>query len=150
MPVVHTEVEVPGVPLTRVWDAVADFERYPETMRDVLEVRVLSRTERRARSDWRVLLNGSELTWTEDDVFEPEHRIVFDQVEGDLEVFRGEWVLEQRAGLVVVKLAVEFDLGIPSLAPLLDPIGVRAIMVNSRNMLDAIGVTSAGSGERGS
>ncbi len=50
---------------------MVDFERYPETTQDVLEVRYLSRSELLAESSWRVLLNGSELTWTEEDVFEP-------------------------------------------------------------------------------
>ena len=138
MPVVHSSLVIPHVPLHQVWDAVADFEAYPETMPDVLEVAFLDRAGDTASTSWRVLLNGSELTWTERDEFEPYERIVFDQIEGDLEVFRGEWRLRETQEGVEVALDVEFDLGIPSLAPVLDPIGTQAIQANARSMLSAI------------
>ena len=113
------------------------FDRYPDTMPDVLSVRFHERDEHVALSTWVVLLNGSELTWTERDEFEPCGRIVFDQTDGDLEVFRGQWVLEPEGDGVVVALDVEFDLGIPSLAPVLDPIGIQAIRKNTQRMLGA-------------
>ncbi len=91
-----------------------------------------------ALSSWRVLLNGSELTWDEKDFFHPPHRIDFDQTEGDLEVFRGSWTLSETADGVNVLLEIEFDLGIPSLAAVLDPVGIQAIHSNSRSMLTAI------------
>lgn len=138
MPVVETVVDILDVELDEVWRVVSAFERYPETMADVLEVRWLERTQYRATSSWRVLLNGSELTWTEVDVFHADTRIDFEQCEGDLEVWRGAWVLEQRPSGVRVALNVEFDLGVPSLAPIMDPLGTRAIRANSHSMLDAI------------
>ena len=69
-------------------------------------------------------------------------RIEFDQIEGDLELFRGEWRLERMGDGVEITLDVEFDVGIPSLASVLNPIGIQAIRANSRQMLNAIkGVT---------
>jgi ribosome-associated toxin RatA of RatAB toxin-antitoxin module len=144
LPKVQTVVEIPNVTLERVWEVVCDFERYQESMEDVIEIRVLDREDLESTSSWRVLLNGSELTWTERDYFEPMKRIRFDQVEGDLEMFRGAWELEAVGGGVRVTLNVEFDLGVPSLSQILDPIGVQAIRVNSRAMLEAIRSSSDG------
>jgi len=138
VPLVRTTVDVPQASLSQVWQVVCEFERYPAVMRDVLEVRFHEQSGTEAVSSWRVLLNGSELTWTERDVFVAPHRIDFDQTEGDLEVFRGAWLLEEIDDGVRVTLDVEFDLGIPSLAAVLDPVGIQAIRSNSESMLRAI------------
>jgi ribosome-associated toxin RatA of RatAB toxin-antitoxin module len=108
-------------------------------MQDVLEVRVERRTATEIVSHWRVLLNGSELSWTERDLLTDDHRIVFEQTDGDLEVWQGQWrVLTAEDGSLGVELDVSFDLGIPSLAEVLHPIGERAIRANSRQMLEGI------------
>jgi ribosome-associated toxin RatA of RatAB toxin-antitoxin module len=138
MPTVRTSVDIPDVGIDHVWNVVCDFEKHPEYMADVLEIRYLERDAETALSSWRVLLNGSELTWEEKDFFHPPHRIDFDQTEGDLEVFRGSWTLTETEGGVNVVLEIEFDLGIPSLAAVLDPVGIQAIHSNSRSMLTAI------------
>jgi ribosome-associated toxin RatA of RatAB toxin-antitoxin module len=131
-------VDIPGVDIDHVWNVVCDFESHPEYMADVLEITFLERSPEEALSSWRVLLNGSELTWEEKDYFHPPHRIDFDQTEGDLEVFRGSWTLTETETGVNVVLEIEFDLGIPSLAAVLDPVGIQAIDSNSRSMLNAI------------
>ena len=138
MPTVTSSILVPDVELAEVWKVVCDFERYPAGMADVLEVKVLTRESNTWTSRWRVLLNGSEMTWDERDRFEPHTRIQFEQTEGDLEVFRGEWTFLETQGGVEVGLTVEFDLGIPSLAPLLDPVGAQAIRANAAQMLAGI------------
>ncbi|MBT0773327.1 SRPBCC family protein [Kineosporia sp. J2-2] len=138
MPSVRTSVLVPGADIDYVWSVVRDFEKHPDYMADVLDIRFLERDDVTALSSWRVLLNGSELTWEERDHFHPPHRIDFDQTEGDLEVFRGSWTLTQTDEGVDVVLDIEFDLGIPSLAAVLDPVGIQAIHSNSRSMLTAI------------
>jgi ribosome-associated toxin RatA of RatAB toxin-antitoxin module len=139
MPIVRSSIDILHVDVAHVWNVVCDFERHPEYMADVLEVRYLERTAATALSSWRVLLNGSELTWVERDLFTPPSRIDFDQIEGDLELFRGSWSIAGPDGGVRVSLEIEFDLGIPSLAAVLDPVGIQAIHTNSRSMLTAIG-----------
>jgi len=138
VPIVETGTDISGVALERVWEVVSTFERYPETMVDVIGVDWIQRAGDRGVSAWRVLLNGSELTWTETDEFHPCSRIDFEQLEGDLEVWRGAWELEPGGSGVRVSLKVEFDLGVPSLAAIMDPLGIRAIRSNSHAMLAAI------------
>lgn len=131
-------MEIPDAALDEVWRIVADLESYPATMPDVLSVRYLERRDNVARSEWCVLLNGSELSWIEHDVFEPMSAIHFCQIEGDLEIFRGSWRLERMRRGVRIELRTEFDIGIPSLAEVLNPIGIHAIQANSHQMLSSI------------
>jgi ribosome-associated toxin RatA of RatAB toxin-antitoxin module len=143
MPTVTCSIEIAGASMAKVWDALCDFESYPHTMQDVIEVQILKSTATESHSSWRVLLNGSELTWTERDVYDAPYGIVFEQLEGDLETYRGAWVLLPLDDRVKVTLEIEFELGIPSLAALLDPIGIEAIRTNSAAMLAAIGTVSS-------
>ncbi len=76
--------------------------------------------------------------WTEQDWLVTDERIEFKQTDGDLEVWYGEWLLIQREDGLHVDLNVTFDLGIPSLAEVLHPIGERAIRANNVQMLDGI------------
>jgi uncharacterized membrane protein len=140
MPVVDTTLKINNVSIQRVWEVLCDFERYPDLMDDVIDVKCQNGDI--FKSSWKVLLNGSELTWDEEDIFEPHQRIVFHQIEGDLEIYKGEWRLEKKENDVNVTLVIEFDLGIPSLADMLNPIGIKAIKANSRQMLEAIKETS--------
>lgn len=138
MPRVETCIAISQSNVRDVWETVCDFEKYPQVMADVLDIRFLERNEGVALSSWKVLLNGSELEWIERDRFTPLERIQFEQVEGDLEEFRGEWRFSESQSQVIVTLVVDFDLGIPSLAAILDPIGIAAIRANSKQMLASI------------
>ncbi|RQP21745.1 aromatase/cyclase [Piscinibacter terrae] len=140
MPDVNSLLSMGRVDRHLVWEALCDFERYPQFMQDVLEVVVERRCAQEIISHWRVLLNGSELSWTERDVLTDDHRIVFEQTDGDLEIWTGQWQLldDGPDGSLRVELNVTFDLGIPSLADVLHPIGERAIRANSKQMLEGI------------
>jgi ribosome-associated toxin RatA of RatAB toxin-antitoxin module len=144
MPDVNCSLAMGCIDRDALWRTLCDFERYPDFMQDVLEVRVERRTADEIVSHWRVLLNGSELSWTETDRLTDDHRIVFEQTDGDLEVWRGEWrLVGAKDGNLEVELDVSFDLGIPSLAEVLHPIGERAIRANSRQMLEGIRTRAA-------
>jgi uncharacterized membrane protein len=138
MPLVENRVVIEEVSIDAVWEVMRDFEAFPRLMPDVLDVKCFDRVGETLKSSWRVLLNGSELTWVEWDQFVDRQEIAFHQIEGDLEIWEGCWRLRAERRAVVVDLTVSFDLGIPSLAHILDPIGIRAITANSRQMLEAI------------
>jgi ribosome-associated toxin RatA of RatAB toxin-antitoxin module len=138
MPRVHTAHDIRDAAIEDVWHVVSAFERYPAVMPNVLHVDILERSGDQAVSAWRVLLDGTEMTWEERDVFTAPHRITFEQVDGDLAVFRGDWRLTDLGDRVRVELTVEFDLGIPSLSAVLDPLGAQALEANSRSMLAVI------------
>ena len=142
MPVVENQVIISHADLDTVWKVMCDFEAFPDLMQDVLEVSCFEREGALFKSAWKVLLNGSELNWVEQDELIGRQEIRFFQIEGDLEVWEGSWRLTEVDGKIVVDLAVTFDLGIPSLAHILDPIGIRSISANSRQMLEAIDANS--------
>lgn len=136
MPIVEQSITINEIDLNKLWENICSFEKYPKFMKDVIEVQCYGEN----LSSWKVLLNGSELTWAEKDYFYPYEKITFEQVEGDLDVYRGEWVIkyDKEKRDAIVTLVIEFDLGIPSLEEMLNPIGIKAIKTNSRQMLDAI------------
>ncbi len=142
MPTVENTVIIPDVDLETVWDVMCNFETFPALMADVVSVTCFDRDGQTLKSSWVVLLNGSELMWEEQDVLVPHKEIRFHQIEGDLEVWQGVWTITQDGPDVVVNLSVEFDIGIPSLAEILHPIGERAINANTIQMLTAIKGTS--------
>jgi ribosome-associated toxin RatA of RatAB toxin-antitoxin module len=139
MPLVSSLVPLKGVTAHDIWPILRDFGTYPTFMTDVLQVDVLENSVDTIVSRWRVLLNGSELTWTEKDVLVENVSITFEQIDGDLEAWHGAWRIVPTSECLIVRLDVVFDIGIPSLAEILDPIGIRAVKANSRQMLDAIG-----------
>jgi len=138
MPKVETKIFIEDVDDKVVWDILVNFEAYPRIMTDVLSVGCFNKNDTGFDSEWRVLLNGSELSWIERDDVIPNRKIVFNQIEGDLENWEGYYEIVQEECGVWVTLVVYFDLGIPSLEEILNPIGINAIRSNSLQILNAI------------
>jgi|SRR3954447_10873864 len=140
MPNVELDIEI-RAPIARVWDAVVDVERYPDTMANVrwVEIREVESPELR-RTAWSVTLKGSILEWEEREHLDHDRHVVeFHQLKGDMEVFTGSWVLEERApDLTHVRLDTEFEIGIPLLADMLNPVAQRALRENSAEMLRGV------------
>ncbi|MDT0443778.1 type II toxin-antitoxin system RatA family toxin [Streptomyces johnsoniae] len=140
MPTVTVEMTI-NAPASDTWRAVTDLAEYPKFMTNVQSVVVHETGTAGARlSDWSVILKGSLLEWTEEDRTDDETRIMtFHQVEGDLERFVGDWrVLEIDAATSTVRVTIDFEIGIPLLADMLDPVAGRALEENCRQMLEAI------------
>lgn len=139
MPKVDVTVTIQA-PIAEVWRAVNDVEAYPEFMENVRTVTILSDDHPERITTWSVLLKGSVLEWTEKEVVDDaNHRIVFDQLDGDLDLFSGHWQLrEVGVSGVEAELSVEFEIGIPLLADMLNPVAARALRDNSERMLREI------------
>jgi len=115
MPIVDTLITVENVSRQVLWATIIDFESYPIAMRDVSDVQWDERRADGGISTWRVLLNGSELTWTESDQFADLERVDFSLIDGDVEVWQEFWKIEGDQPQLSARLDVEFDIGIPSL-----------------------------------
>jgi uncharacterized membrane protein len=140
MPVVTTIVCSKAERAT-VWRELLDSESFPQYMEHVQAVRIEDgATDFRRISDWSVLLKGSELQWRELELIDHDKcRIDFEQVEGDLAYFTGYWhVRDAEDGATEVELYVSFDIGIPLLADMLNPVAARALEENSRHMLQRL------------
>ncbi|GAA3735497.1 type II toxin-antitoxin system RatA family toxin [Streptomyces tremellae] len=138
----RVEVDLPiAVPPEAAWAAVVDVEGYPDCMENVESVAVTERPDEAHRTTaWSVRLKGSVLRWTEDEVIDhTARRFDFRQVSGDLGAFAGHWgVRPAVGGHSTVSLHVDFDIGIPLLADLLNPVASDALRENAAQMLGAL------------
>lgn len=140
---------MPAVGVTRIiaappddaWAVVTDVESYAECMQSVRSVVIAEGRDSDERTTtWSVLLRGSVLQWSEAEKLDHARRVVtFEQIDGDLERFSGYWRVEEIAeDRCRVTLHVDFDIGIPLLAEMLNPIAATALTENSNTMLDAL------------
>jgi coenzyme Q-binding protein COQ10 len=114
-------------------------ERFPEFMPDVESVTVLERGEGRAVSRWKTLVEEAPIEWTEEDLFDDAvPSIRYRLLEGDLDTFEGEWHFVQEGAETEIRLTVEYDFGVPTLAELIGPTLEKKVRENSRMMLEAL------------
>lgn len=139
MPLVKVERTV-NAPRDAVFAQLSNMEQFPKFMSAVDEVTVVSRGEGWTNTRWVARIKGSAFRWIERDDFYPqEGRIAYQQVEGDLKKFEGEWRLaEAEGGATHVVLTVDFAFGIPALSSLLDPLGKVLIRQNANAMLSGL------------
>lgn len=138
----HVEVHLPiEAPAADAWRAVTRLEDYAAYMENVESVTVLGEDGDGVRtSAWSVLLKGSVLEWVEKDELDEEERVMtFSQTSGDLDEFTGYWRVDDTGdGTSVVTFSVTFEIGIPLLADMLNPVASKALRENSEHMLRAI------------
>ncbi|HEX2126182.1 MAG TPA: SRPBCC family protein [Thermoleophilaceae bacterium] len=105
----------------------------------VRSVRVTPEDDGAMRSDWEVNFRNGILKWQEIDRVDREARtMTFVQTEGDLAEFSGEWRVEaDDDDATIIHFRAEFDLGIPSLATMLDPVAERALRSNISELITA-------------
>ncbi len=140
MPRVEVDLRI-AVPPEAAWAAVVDVESYPDCMESVEAVEVLEQPDARHRTTaWSVRLKGSVLRWTETEVIDAEaRRFDFEQVSGDLGEFVGHWAVRPAPqGSSLVSLHVDFDIGIPLLAEMLNTVAAEAFEENAAQMLAAL------------
>jgi ribosome-associated toxin RatA of RatAB toxin-antitoxin module len=127
---VHIAGLVSGVGPDDVFAAVTDMARFPELCDDVREVRV-----EQSQSSWKVKFRGGTLEWTEQDERDPAARTMsFRQIDGDFKEFDGTWHVEADGAGSTVHFTARFDLGIPALRAVVEPIAAK----NLRNNLSSV------------
>ncbi len=151
MRTVEIVAQVDGASPPEVFDVLRDFERYPELTDAVHAVSIEGGDGPRLLSTWEVGFRNGVLRWTEEDEFDGERRtIAFNQLDGDFDHFAGVWRVEDAPDGCVVRLRAEFDLGMPTLASILDPIAERALRENTtkivEGLIDRVEVLRAGAG----
>ncbi len=140
MPGVALDMDI-RAPMDVVWAAVLDIESYPEVMTNVVSVRIEEwETPIQRRSEWAMIIKGATLVWRDREwIDHDEHTVRFTQVSGDLESFEGAWELEEKEErLIHVKLRIDFEIGVPLLAPMLNPVAQRALHDNAKEMLEGV------------
>lgn len=139
MPSFRIAAVVAGVEPREALRRVADYRRWPAASEAIRSVVVAEAGEGVSTSTWEVTFRGGLMRWTERDVLDLdrlEHR--FALVEGDPRDFDGAWTAAPHPGGCLLELAAEFDLGMPSLRHLLDPIAIEALEDAVADVLDAL------------
>jgi ribosome-associated toxin RatA of RatAB toxin-antitoxin module len=138
MPYVESTIVIEA-PADVVYELAKDQERFPEFMPDVETVTVIERRPGGAVSRWKTLVEEAPIEWIEEDRFDDDAlRIDYKLIEGDLDKFEGAWTFVHRDGLTHVKLGVDFDFGVPTLAELIGPTLEKKVRENSEMMLEAL------------
>lgn len=139
MPYVEVSTLVRG-DIDAIWNIVSDMPSYPNFMPNLVSVEVVEKeSEAVTSTKWVAKVDGRVLTWVEKDFFDRDkYRIEYHQVSGDLKKFQGYWQLENTEDGVSITLTVDFDLGIPMLDMLLNPILKKKVRENSEGMLSSI------------
>jgi ribosome-associated toxin RatA of RatAB toxin-antitoxin module len=136
-----TEFLVPRADADEVFDALGDFDRYAAHTRIVHEVRVTAvrdrtATRRTVEASWAVHFRGGLLCWSERAHLDRLARTIrFAQTGGDFAAYQGDWGVRQSGGDVTVRHAASFDLGMPALAAVLEPLAERALRDNVDSVL---------------
>lgn len=136
MRTVVIETLVPAADAGTVFARICDFEGYAEHTDAVREVTVTSSADGLLDSEWSVNFRNGVMCWSERDHIDHDAQtITFTQLDGDFETFEGEWAVETTGADVTVRFAARFDLGIPSLAAIIDPIAEQALRDNLHAIL---------------
>jgi coenzyme Q-binding protein COQ10 len=128
-----------GAPAREVYELAKEQERFPDFMPDVETVTVLERHADYIVTRWKTLVEDAPIEWTEEDRFDDAApRIDYKLIEGDLDTFEGAWTFDERAGSTFVRLTVEYDFGVPTLAELIGPTLAKKVRENCEMMLAAL------------
>ncbi|MFJ3620576.1 type II toxin-antitoxin system RatA family toxin [Streptomyces iakyrus] len=128
MPQVILDALVPGTSADAVFARLRDFAAYPKYTDAVREVIVTEAAPGTIDSQWSVNFRNGVLCWSETDTIDTDALTIdFTQTEGDFDTFNGSWQVQQHKEAVTVRFTADFDLGMPSLAALIDPIACDAL-----------------------
>lgn len=123
----------------KAFDLISRVADFPKFMDGVKEVSIVEEGDGWNISKWVTDADGRAIKWTEKDFIKPdEYRIDFELVEGDLKSFNGFWQLEDADDGVKIIFAIDFEFGMPVIAPLIHPLLARILRKNMKQMLDAI------------
>ncbi|MDQ3920449.1 MAG: aromatase/cyclase [Acidobacteriota bacterium] len=129
----HLEVtmRVPDRSPAEIYETLCDFEQYPQHSKEVRRVGIDSHDDGQMLSTWETNFRGGILRWVEKDYFNPAARTIdFEQVQGDIEHFAGQWAVEDQPGGGLIRFRATFDMGIPALSNIIDPIAEQALREN--------------------
>jgi ribosome-associated toxin RatA of RatAB toxin-antitoxin module len=128
---VNLKATVPSRDWVEVFEALSRFAEYPEQTTSVKSCEVVDNGDGTVTSTWAVHFREGLLCWSEEDRLDPEHgTIEFRQLDGDLDEFTGGWAVEPLGDDVAVSFSATFDMGIPSLRSLIEPIAEQTLLEN--------------------
>lgn len=133
---VQVVAKAPGLTPAEVYAKLADFAGYADYSPAVRSVVVTHSDDGRSFSDWEVSFREGILRWKEEDILLPDdHTLRFIQVEGDIDYFAGAWSVTATDDGSMVCFDCTFDMGIPGLNDILEPIAAQALHDNAMSII---------------
>jgi ribosome-associated toxin RatA of RatAB toxin-antitoxin module len=122
-----------------VFPLLSDFERYQDQCEAVRSVTFTERNGNHSISEWEVNFRQGIMRWTERDVFDLDGLAIrFEQIEGDAKHFSGVWYLSDTADGCAIRFNADFDMGVPSISDIIEPIAERALQENIESILHGL------------
>lgn len=134
----HVEIlaQVNGYSVTDAYARISDFPRYPEYSEAVRAVTLLEARPGYTLSSWEANFRQGVLQWVEEDHFDQANNTIhFNQTEGDVDYFAGAWQVVPQEDACQIHFTAAIDLGIPTMADILEPIAERALRENIRSII---------------
>lgn len=118
--------------LTRVHD-------FPNFVPSVKEAVVLKKEGYKLTTRWRVQLDGVPVSWIEEDILQlNKNRITFRAIEGDLQEFRGEWLLSEHREGTKISVEIFVRVGIPAIKDFADAYIRKLVTMNFEAILSGL------------
>lgn len=123
----------------RILRTISRVKDFPKFMPNVKKSEVVERTDRGVITQWEVDIEGLPVQWKQRDEFDlPHFTVQFESIGGDLEEFKGRWVLEKRGEGTEVTVEVVARLGIPIIERVVADILQEKLTKNFQMMLDGM------------
>lgn len=136
---VDITISAPDADADEVFGTLSDYQRYPELTDSVLRVTLEDGDEGRERCTWEVKFRRGILIWTEEGTVDAGQRqIKFWLVDGDLDFLEGEWQVDQVPGGSRLRFTCRFDMGIPTLAHLIEPVAADTLRQNMVSVCEGL------------
>ena len=142
MPHIENRVSI-NASLEKVFALARDAESFPQFMPDVESVVISERSSDGSRmvTDWVAVASDFKLKvrWTEEDLWdEAAHTCRFQQLKGDYTAYGGLWTFTADGEATVFHSAIDYELDIPLIGPLLKAVVARLMQSNTQKILEAI------------
>lgn len=136
---VTVRARIPRACADETFSVIRDFGNYVELCDSVRSIIVEPVDEHVSLTSWEVNFHSGILKWQERDTFDTERReIHFEQIAGDVDHFSGTWQVTPDGSDTLIHFHSRFDLGLPMLADMLDPVAQKAIRDNIQSIISGL------------
>jgi hypothetical protein len=132
-PLVLVSAHHPSLPPEDAFEILRDFHRHALLSDAVRSVELEEGPDGSLISRWEVNFRNGILVWSEFDTFDASTNTVrFERRDGDPEDFTGSWSahLDPSGPGCMLKFEANFEIGIPTLSEMLEPLAARTLREN--------------------
>lgn len=136
---IHITSCIPETNAHKIYNKISEFNEYSKFINVIRDISVKRIDDNSSISTWEVNFENGILCWKERDFYDHTAlRIDFEKYEGDIEVFKGCWSVSQEKNNSVIDFEAEYDLGVPLLEDILDPIAGEILAQTIQQILKGL------------